>query len=127
MVPSFEDVLEGSSREVKDLARRLRRLIIDVYPQVIEVAWPKQRIVGFGLGPRKMTEHFCYLALFRSHVNLGFYHGAVLADPEGVLEGTGKELRHVKLTAPVEVERPVIRRLITQSVKERRQALQRLS
>lgn len=125
--PSFDAVLGGSSREVKDLARRLRRLIIGVYPQVIEVAWPKQRIVGFGVGPRKMTEHFCYIALFRSHVNLGFFHGAALADPAGVLEGTGKELRHVKLTTPAEVERPVIRRLISESLKERRKALSRLS
>ena len=40
---------------------------------------------------------FGYVNAFRSHVNVGFFHGAVLDDPAGLLEGTGKRMRHVKL------------------------------
>ncbi|HKI05706.1 MAG TPA: DUF1801 domain-containing protein [Thermoanaerobaculia bacterium] len=40
---------------------------------------------------------FAYVNAFRSHVNVGFFHGASLADPEGLLEGVGKYMRHVKL------------------------------
>lgn len=40
---------------------------------------------------------FGYVAVFRAHVNLGFFQGAALKDPAGLLEGTGKRLRHVKL------------------------------
>ena len=40
---------------------------------------------------------FCYVGAFRAHVNVGFFQGANLADPAGLLEGTGKRMRHVKL------------------------------
>src|SRR5215470_1439054 len=40
---------------------------------------------------------FGYVNAFRSHVNVGFFRGAELADPGGLLEGTGRYMRHVKL------------------------------
>ena len=40
---------------------------------------------------------FAYVDAFQAHVNVGFFHGAALADPAGLLEGTGKSMRHVKL------------------------------
>ena len=40
---------------------------------------------------------FGYVNAFRAHVNVGFFRGAEIADPEGLLEGTGKFMRHVKL------------------------------
>jgi hypothetical protein len=40
---------------------------------------------------------FAYVNAFRAHVNVGFFHGADLPDPAGLLAGTGKRMRHVKL------------------------------
>lgn len=40
---------------------------------------------------------FAYVNAFRAHVNVGFFRGAEIADPDGLLEGTGKFMRHVKL------------------------------
>jgi len=40
---------------------------------------------------------FAYVNAFTAHVNVGFFRGAELADPNGLLEGTGKFMRHVKL------------------------------
>ncbi|MBS0296407.1 MAG: DUF1801 domain-containing protein [Proteobacteria bacterium] len=40
---------------------------------------------------------FAYVAAFKAHVNIGFFQGASLADPHGLLEGSGKRMRHVKL------------------------------
>ena len=39
---------------------------------------------------------FGYVNLFTGHVNIGFFHGATLADPARLLQGTGKFMRHVK-------------------------------
>jgi hypothetical protein len=39
----------------------------------------------------------CYLAATKAYVSLGFFNGAALTDAEGVLEGTGKKMRHVKV------------------------------
>ena len=41
---------------------------------------------------------FGYVNSFKSHVSVGFFHGAGLADPAGLLEGSGKRMRHVKLS-----------------------------
>jgi hypothetical protein len=40
---------------------------------------------------------FCYVNAFKAHANVGFFHGAMFADPAGLLEGEGKRMRHVKL------------------------------
>jgi len=40
---------------------------------------------------------FAYVAAFKAHVNIGFFQGASLNDPKGLLEGSGKRMRHVKL------------------------------
>lgn len=40
---------------------------------------------------------FAYVDAFAAHVNVGFFHGADLPDPAGLLEGSGKRMRHVKV------------------------------
>src|SRR5262249_61140883 len=47
---------------------------------------------------------FAYVNVFRSHVNVGFFNRAALADLAGLLEGTGKNMRHVKLRPRREVD-----------------------
>jgi len=69
-----------------------------------------------------MTEHYAYLGLQRAHVNLGFYHGAALPDPAGLLEGTGKSLRHVKVRDAAVAHRPAVRALLRAAIAERRQS-----
>jgi hypothetical protein len=120
---TFDDALSGSSTQVKEIAKRLKGLIVSVYPDVVEVPWPKQRIIGYGVGPKKMSEHFCYIGAHAEHVNLGFYYGADLSDPEGLLEGTGKKLRHIKVRDIGDVDRPALRQLVQLSFDERKTAL----
>lgn len=55
---------------------------------------------------------FAYVAAFRAHVNVGFFRGAELADPAGLLEGTGKRMRHVKLRPGRPVDTDALRALI---------------
>lgn len=121
---SFDEALSGSSSHVKEIAKRLRKLIIDLFPEVVEVPWPKQKIIGYGVGPKKMSEHFCYIGAHREHVNLGFYYGAKLSDPEGILEGTGKKLRHIKVRKVEEVAQPALRHLVQSSLEERKKGLE---
>jgi hypothetical protein len=108
----FEEIAAAFEPRVRDLAVRTRALIAEVYPEVVEVAWVRQNVVGYGVGPKKMSEHFCYIAFHMDHVNLGFNQGAELPDPEGLLEGPGKTLRHVKIAKPEDLEDPALHRLL---------------
>ena len=68
-------------------------------------------------------EGYVYILPYTSWVNLGFYRGADLPDPEGLLEGTGKKLRHAKIRAVTEADNPSIHTLIKAALEERKQAL----
>ena len=55
---------------------------------------------------------FGYVNAFTAHVNVGFFRGAEIADPERLLEGTGKFMRHVKLRPEGEVNATALMKLI---------------
>jgi len=58
---------------------------------------------------------FGYVNVFRSHVNVGFFQGATLADPARILQGTGKLMRHVKLRPGMASHAEPLRLLIEQA------------
>ena len=120
---TFKDALARSNPETKKLATALRKLISEVYPKVVEVPWPKLQVIGYGIGPKKSTEHFCYIAPYGEHVNLGFNHGLVLPDPDQLMEGAGKKFRHVKIKTLEDVEHPGLKKLLQAAVKERERTL----
>jgi hypothetical protein len=115
----FNEILAACSPKVRDLAIRARELIRDVMPAVVEVPWPTQGIAGYGVGPKKMSEHFCYISTHKDHVDLGFNYGSELPDPEGLLEGTGKLFRHIKINTPDDLARPAVRQLLEAASKHR--------
>lgn len=86
MSAGFDEVLAGSGGRVRNLAAGTRALIQSVMPDAMEVPWPRQGVIGYGVGQKKMSEHFCYVAVHGDHVNLGVDYGAELPDPEGLLE-----------------------------------------
>jgi hypothetical protein len=55
---------------------------------------------------------FAYVNAFKEHVNVGFFQGSELRDPGGLLKGTGKSMRHVKLLAREPVEEAELETLI---------------
>jgi hypothetical protein len=55
---------------------------------------------------------FAYVGVFKAHVNVGFFLGSELPDPTGLLEGTGKRLRHVKLRPDAEIDADALSALI---------------
>lgn len=115
---SFADLMAGVGPGVAEIARDLRALILQVHPTAVEVVRLGDRAASFGVGPKKMTEAHTYIMPQRRHVNLGFYRGATLPDPERLLEGTGRAMRHVKIGRPAEVRRPALRRLIEAALAE---------
>ena len=63
---------------------------------------------------------FAYVAAFTKHVNVGFFMGAFLPDPQGLLEGTGKRMRHVKLRPGTEIDGDALLELIHASYRDAR-------
>jgi hypothetical protein len=61
---------------------------------------------------------FAYVNAFKAHVNVGFFRGTEIADPNGLLEGTGKFMRHVKLSPERDVDAAALIKLIETAYTE---------
>ena len=66
---------------------------------------------------------FGYVNAFKAHASVGFFHGAMLPDPAGLLEGEGKRMRHVKLRPGKELDVEALGELIAAAYRDIRQRL----
>ena len=96
-VSAIDEFLAAAPASLRQLANELIGFLRKMHPGAYVTAWPRLKIVSFGFGPKKLSEHYFYIAMHRKRVNAGFYYGASLPDPSLLLEGTGKNLRHVKV------------------------------
>ena len=117
---TFDELVAGVEPKLAAIARRLRAIIRAVDKNTVETVRPGDNAATYGVGPRKMSDGYAYIMPMRGYINLGFYQGAVLADPQGLLEGTGKGLRHVKLRSLAEANRRPVRALVAAALARRR-------
>jgi hypothetical protein len=115
----FQDVLAIAKPELRPVCEALRRLVASSHGGFVEVVWPNHGIASYGVGPKKMTQHYAYIGVQNSHINLGFYHGATLRDPDGLLEGSGKKLRHVKVRDVAATKTTALVALLRQAIADR--------
>jgi hypothetical protein len=97
--------LAPASAEVRAIAIAARALVHDALPDADETASRGDQGIGFGARQYGADGWgVAYISIQSKHANLGFFKGASLPDPDGLLEGTGKNLRHVKMRTLAEVE-----------------------
>ena len=95
----------------KPMLDALRALILTAAPGIVEkIKWSRPCYST----PRGM---FCYLHRAKNHVTIGFQQGASLNDPKGLLEGTGKDMRHIKIDDVGGIDKPAILDLVHQAIK----------
>ena len=122
--PDLEPLLANLSPEVAELVRAADELIRRTDPEVVRVVWPHQRTVGYGIGPKKMSEHYAYLAGYDRHLNLGCNYGAWL-DDGWLLEGTGTSMRKITVRSAEALEDPRLVPVLRAARQERIDALGR--
>lgn len=116
--PQLLGFLKAYDGHIANLALALREIILEEAPNASESIYQVYTVaIWFGFSG-KMKDMFCYIATNAGHVNLGFPRGASLADPNGVLEGEGKAMRHIKFASLREVEMPFVRRYIQASMEQ---------
>src|SRR5262252_7968317 len=117
--PELKETLQRFEPEVQDLAAAVRAVVLDVVGPCHEMIFPIKKIVSvlYSTTEKRMKDNVCLLVVYRDHVNLMFPRGVDLKDPEGLLEGSGKAMRHVKMLSAGDVDRPGVRALIKQAKK----------
>ena len=108
---NFEEYLAGQARRNQDVIRPLRRLVKRAAPQLQEsVKWGNGCWVQ-GKAP------VAYVYSAPDYVQFGFFHGADLDDPLGLLEGQGKFVRHVKVRTRADIDERALVALLRQALK----------
>ena len=116
--PRLLGFLKAYDRHISDLALALREIVLEEAPEASESVYQVYTVaIWFGFSG-KMKDMFCYIATSANHVNLGFPRGTSLADPNRVLEGEGKAMRHIKFASLGDVERPFVRRYIQAAMEQ---------
>lgn len=109
-----DEILAGHTREVRALAKRLRRLVLETVPAAVEVAYPVWRGIGYR---HPECGYFCGIFPQKNSVKLGFEYGVLLPDPDGLLEGSGKQVRYLVFNEAKEIRVGAIRRLIRAAIR----------
>src|SRR5205085_9234619 len=106
-----EAFLAGYPPEVQAVSRALRAMVQQAMPQAHEILYARHNHIGYNVtaSPRP---RICYICPLQDYVGLGFDYGGLLADPAGLLVGTGKRMRHVKVYALDEARRPALEHLV---------------
>jgi len=104
--PAIDAWMKEHGGELGSIARRWFEVMRKCGDEVRELLHDGCPVACLGDAP------FGYVNVFRSHVNVGFFHGAALPDPAGLLQGTGKCMRHVKLRPETPTNAAALRELI---------------
>ena len=116
--PQLLGYLQAYDPSIANLALALREIILEEVPDASESIYRVYTVaIWFGFSG-KMKDMFCYIATSTRHVNLGFPRGSTLPDPNRVLEGDGKAMRHIKFASQRDLERPFVRRYIRASIEQ---------
>ena len=108
----LEEILAGHSPKIISLVNILRELVHSADPNLaIEVK------TGWGNITYRKNGIVCAISPHKAHVNLHFYKGAKMEDPSGLLEGSGKELRHVKIRTSEDIQQDAIIQLVQEAAR----------
>lgn len=110
------DFLSQYSADVQQLVQHARDLVLQAFPGIQEEVDAPSRLLAYGFG-RRMKDMVCVIMPVKNGLNLGFYQGVDLPDPAGLLQGTGKRHRHVRIHTPAELQAPAVQALLDQALQ----------
>lgn len=115
----FERLLEPHLPVVADTARALRGLLTAAFPEAVESVDFSNRLLAVGLSMKTRDLVFAVIP-HSAHVNLQLADGVDLPNLDGLIEGTGKRIRHVKVRSVDAASSPALRAIVDAQVALRR-------
>ncbi len=111
----FEKLTSKYSPEIRALSKKLRVLVLKVFSDSFEKTYWGWSNTWYGASEKSKDMVFTINPI-KSYVQRYFIRGTELSDPDGLLEGTGKKLRHVNIRTAADLKRPALLRLMKQAV-----------
>ncbi len=115
--PDFSQRLQIYDPLLVDLFLRARNFVLDIYPDANELLYHTHALTAVFSPSIKLGDAYIHIPIYSQHLNLGFNRGALLDDPQKLLKGTGKLIRHVKILSPKDLEQPGLKTLAQSAVQ----------
>jgi len=116
-----EAFLAGYPPHTQKLAHQLRAIVKEAVSEINEQVYRGWRLIGYRVATperrRKGGAYFCYIAPDDEALQLGFEYGILLTDPQRLLEGDGKQVRYVTITATADLTRQGLTGLIAEGAR----------
>lgn len=107
------EFLEPFDRPIRELALATRALVLKEMAPCVEPMYDAYNAVALGYGStERLKDGVCHIAVYAGHVNIGFNHGAELDNQKGLLEGTGRRMRHITIKSASDLQNPAVRRYL---------------
>ena len=116
---TIKDIFDKASPTSLPLIKAAHEYILELDPIAVIVPRAGEKSLSYGFGAKKMSDAYCYLMPFKEHVNFGFFHGTSI-DADGILEGTGVNLRHIKIKTLADLKNPKLKKLLKAAIKDRK-------
>ena len=114
--PDFERILSDKPLPMQFLYRDIRQFVLQACPTCNELLYHTHALSSVYSLSDKLKHAFCHIPVYRNHINLGFNAGSELDDPDGILSGSGKKIRHVSIRESSDLSHPAIVRLLADAV-----------
>jgi len=116
-LPEYVGFLAPFESRIAELALATRKLVLEEAPDSTELIYDAYNALATGYGfTGRPSECFIHIAVYAKWVNLGFHRGAELEDHDGVLQGTGRTVRHIRISAPQDLAAPAVRAFVKQAI-----------
>jgi hypothetical protein len=105
--------------QIRKLALAVRKLVLEESRGATELIYDAYNAVATGYSFTGRPSDACiHIAVYANWVNLGFNRGSQLADPQRVLQGTGRWIRHIRIAELPDLEKPVVRAFVKDAVTQ---------
>lgn len=108
----FFNVLKYKDQELIDLYVELRKFLLGICPDATELLYHTHALISVYSLSEKLSDGFCMIPIYTNHLNLGFHKGTLLPDPNNVLKGTGKFIRHIPISKTEDFNNSAVIQLI---------------
>lgn len=112
----FQFFLDLKDQEVVELFTDLREYILELYPDCNELVYHTHALTAVFSISDKLSDAFCMLPIYTSHLNLGFNKGTLLKDPNKLLTGTGNLIRHIDVKKASDYRNQKVKALIKEAI-----------
>ena len=111
------ELLADRPAEVGELAMATRRVVAKWAKGASELLYQTYAVSNVFTYSDRLKEAFIHIATYANHVNLGFNQGAILDDPDGLLEGGGKLIRHIRIESASTLQKRSVKDLMKNAIK----------